>query len=292
MRCIVASVIVRVVLILIASLALMPGCGGEGEEASDGRVSVAAAFYPLALAAEEIGGDGVDVRNLTPPGAEPHDVELSARDVERIRSADLVLYVGSGFQPDFERAAEGADGEVLDLLEDLQLLSGAEGVDPHVWLDPLRYEQQARLVGDALDRAAEADRFGARLRRLDADFKRGLARCERREIITSHAAFGYLADRYKLKQIALTGLTPEAEPTARDLERLIAEVERSEATTVFSETLASPDLAETVAREAGAKTAVLNPLEGLSEEELEAGEDYFSVMRENLATLRKALGCR
>jgi zinc transport system substrate-binding protein len=290
MRCSVPSVIVRVVLILIVLLVLVAGCS-EDEQADDGRVSVTAAFYPLAYAAEQIGGDEVAVRNLIPPGAEPHDVELSARDVERIRSADLVLYLGSGFQPNFERAVEGADGETLDLLEGLQLLVGEGGVDPHVWLDPLRYEQQARLVGDALGRADSADRFGARLRGLDADFRRGLAHCDRKEIVTSHAAFGYLADRYGLEQIALTGLTPEAEPTARDLERLIDEVERSGATTVFFETLVSPRLAETVAREAGAETAVLNPLEGLSEEELEAGEDYFSVMRENLATLRKALGC-
>ncbi len=266
-------------------LALGAGCGSD-EGTAGGRVSVAAAFYPLAYAAEEIGGDQVAVRNLTPPGAEPHDVELSARDVERIRAADVVLYLGSGFQPSFERAVDGADGKKLDLLEGLDLISG----DPHVWLDPLRYAEQARRIGDALERPAQA--FVARLATLDAEFKRGLARCDRKEIITSHAAFGYLADRYGLEQIALTGVTPEAEPTARDLERIVREVEESGATTVFFETLVSPRLAETVAREAGAKTAVLNPLEGLTEEELDEGKNYFSVMRENLATLRKALGCR
>jgi zinc transport system substrate-binding protein len=288
-RCIVQFVIVRVVLILIVSLLTVSGCAGG---AADGRVSVAAAFYPLAFAAEQIGGDEVAVRNLTPPGAEPHDVELSARDVERIRSADLVLYLGSGFQPGFEQAVEGADGETLDLLRGVKVLPGEEGVDPHVWLDPLRYGQQAQRIGEALDRTEQAGNFAARLLRLDGDFKRGLAWCDRREIVTSHAAFGYLADRYGLVQIALTGLTPEAEPTARDFERLVEKVERSGATTVFFETLVSPRLAETVAREAGADAAVLNPLEGLSKEELESGDDYFSVMRENLATLRKALGCR
>jgi zinc transport system substrate-binding protein len=281
---------VRVVLILTVALAFLAGCGDDGP--ADDRISVAAAFYPLAYAAEEIGGDRVTVRNLTPPGTEPHDVELSAQDVERIRSADVVLYLGSGFQPNFERAVDGADGEKVDLLRGLTLISGDEGVDPHVWLDPLRYAEQARRVGEVLDRPAQATRFVARLRRLNADFKRGLARCARREIVTSHAAFGYLADRYGLEQIALTGITPEAEPTARDLERIVREVERSGATTVFFETLVSPRLAETVAREAGAKTAVLNPLEGLSQQELDEGETHFSVMRENLATLRQALGCR
>ncbi len=279
----------RVVLILSAILVLGAGCGSD-EGPADGRVSVAAAFYPLAYAAEEIGGDRVAVRNLTPPGAEPHDVELSARDVERIGAADVVLYLGSGFQPNFERAVDGADGKKVDLLQGLDLISGDEGVDPHVWLDPLRYTEQARRIGDALERPAQG--FVARLRRLDADFERGLDRCERKEIITSHAAFGYLADRYGLEQIALTGLTPDAEPTARDLERIVREVERSGATTVFFETLVSPRLAETVAREAGATTAVLNPLEGLTQEELDEGQNYFSVMRANLTTLRQELGCR
>jgi zinc transport system substrate-binding protein len=282
--------IVRLVLILVAIALGAAGCAGEGD---DGRTSVAAAFYPLAYAAQEIGGDEVAVRNLTPPGAEPHDVELSARDVERIRAADVVLYLGSGFQPNFERAVDGADGEKVDLLQGLELLiSVDEGVDPHVWLDPLRYAEQARRVGEALERAEQAERFAARLRELDDDFERGLARCASREIVTSHAAFGYLADRYGLEQIALTGVSPEAEPTARDLERIVLEVEGSGATTVFFETLVSPRLAETVAREAGARTAVLNPLEGLTEDEVAAGEDYFSVMRGNLETLRRALGCR
>ena len=274
----------------MAATLLLAGCGGE--DPAEGRISVAAAFYPLAFAAEQIGGDAIDVRNLTPPGAEPHDVELSARDVERIRSADVVLYLGFGFQPNFERAVGGADAKAVDLLDRQTLLSGRRGSDPHVWLDPVRYAYQARLIGEALDRTDAANRFGARLTTLDAEFERGLARCARRQIVTSHAAFGYLADRYRLEQVALTGLAPETEPTARDLERLVRDVERSGATTVFFETLVSPRLAETVAREAGARTAVLNPLEGLSHEELDAGKDYFSVMRENLATLRRALGCR
>lgn len=284
--------IVRVVLILALWSLLLTGCNpGEPDYP---EFSIAAAFYPLAYAAEETGGD-IPVRNLTPPGAEPHDLELSPRDVERIRSADLVLYLSSGFQPSFERALEGADGEKLDLLQGLDLIRGDEGADPHVWLDPARYLQQAKLIRDALDLPrpwAPADSFAARLRRLDTDFKRGLAKCARREIVTSHAAFGYLADRYGLEQIALTGIAPEAEPTARDLERIVREVELSGATTVFFETLVSPRLAETVAREAGAKTAVLNPLEGLSQDELDEGKNYFSVMRENLAILRQALGCR
>jgi zinc transport system substrate-binding protein len=264
--------IMRVILIL-AMAGAVSGCGGGyGGGGSGGKTSVVAAFYPLAYASEQIGGSSVDVTNLTPPGTEPHDVELSVRDVEDVRSADVVFYVGEGFQPALERA--------VDVREK----------DPHVWLDPVRYQQVAREIGNVLDHPSGP--FARRLAKLNADFRAGLARCERREIVTSHEAFGYLADRYGLKQIAITGISPEAEPTPRALERVIEQVRASGATTVFSETLLSPRIAETVARETGARTAVLNPIEGLTERELGRGENYFSLMRENLATLRKALGCR
>jgi zinc transport system substrate-binding protein len=265
-----------------------------------------AAFYPLAFTAERVGGDAVSVTNLTPPGAEPHDVELSARDVERVRSADFVFYLGSGFQPALERAVEDASGKAVDVLAGLDLHEGGghEGaehageaesdarVDPHVWLDPVRYAEIVGRIRAALGRPQAAVTMRDELEQLDTQFRTGLRTCARREIVTSHAAFGYLAERYGLEQIALTGLSPEAEPSPRELERVISEVREHGATTIFFETLVSPRLAETVARESGARTAVLNPLEGLTEEELERGEDYFSVMGANLAALRKALGCR
>ena len=149
-------------------------------------------------------------------------------------------------------------------------------------------------IGSAkeLDRRPEAEPFAAKLRALDGEFRRGLSHCERNEIVTSHAAFCYLAERYGLKQVAITGISPEAEPTPRDLEDVVRQVRAVGATTVFFEPLVSPRLAETVAREVGATTAVLDPIEGLTDEQVAAGEDYFSVMRENLAALRKALGCR
>jgi zinc transport system substrate-binding protein len=280
-------------LVPLVSLVLA-GCGGA---TTDGEEHVVAAFYPLAWAAEQIGGGAVDVANLTPPGAEPHDLELTPRDVDRIREADLVLYLGGGFQPALERALEDRDGPSLDLLRGQRPKGPSTreeelAVDPHVWLDPVRFERMVREIAAALDRRRTGARLVARLQALDEAFERGLASCRRREIVTSHAAFGYLAERYGLRQIALTGLSPEAEPGPRDLEKLVREVEASGATTVFFESLVSPRLAETVAREAGAKTAVLDPLEGLPKDELGAGEDYVSVMRSNLASLRRALACR
>lgn len=278
----------RIVLTLTLAAALA-GCGGN--QAPDGR-TVVAAFYPLAFAAGEIGGAGIAVRNLTPPGVEPHDLELSGSDVRALAGAELVLYVGGGFQPALEDAIDSTSARAVDLLDAVDTRASAEGVDPHVWLDPLRYAAIAERIGEELDRPAEAERFAARLRALDDDLERALAGCVRKELVTSHAAFGYLAERYGLTEVALTGIAPEADPTPRELERAVRRVREAGATTVFFEQLASPRVAETVAREVGATTAVLDPLEGLTEAEVAAGEDYFSVMRENLAALRKALGCR
>jgi zinc transport system substrate-binding protein len=278
---------------LVCVLILGTGCAGDDP---DQRPTVVAAFYPLAWAAEQIGGDSIDVVNLTPPGAEPHDVELTPRDVEKIQNADLVLYLGSGFQPALEKAVEGRSGPSLDLLAHQKLATGADDEqgahDPHVWLDPSRFASMVTLIGVQLHREPAAARLTARLEALDSELAAGLAHCRRHEIVTSHAAFGYLAKRYGLEQLALTGLSPESEPSPRDLEALVDEVKQTGATTVFFETLVSSRLAETVAREAGATTAVLDPLEGLTEDEVAAGDDYFSVMRANLATLRTALQCR
>jgi zinc transport system substrate-binding protein len=263
----------------LAVLALA-GCGGSGGGDSE---TVVAAFYPLAWAAEQIFADG-EVVNLTPPGAEPHDVELAPRDVETIRRARFVLYVGGGFQPAVEEAVSERQGAALDVLDGEP--------DPHVWLDPDRFAQIAREIGREVDRPEAGEELARKLSELDASYRRGLRRCARMALVTSHAAFGHLAARYGLTQLSLTGASPEAEPGPRELERLIAVVRASGATTVFAEPLVSDRVAETVAREAGAELAVLDPLEGLSEERLAAGEDYLSVMRENLAALQEALACR
>ena len=281
------------VLLLLLLVPALASCGSSND-AADGTI-VVAAFYPLAWAAEQIGGKGVDVVNLTPPGSEPHDIELSPRDIEAIDGAHLVLYLGDGFMPALEDAVKGHDNAV-DLLAGERLRTSVgepgSGVDPHVWLDPLRYRRIVEKVGAALGRPARAHELASRLERLDAEYRSGLAHCARREIVTSHAAFGYLAHAFDLEQVALLGLSPEAEPSPRALEALVEEVEKHGVTTVFSEKLVSPKLAQTVAREAGVRTAVLDPIEGLDKDEVAAGDDYFTLMRRNLAALRGALGCR
>jgi zinc transport system substrate-binding protein len=270
------------------------GCGSsDAEDGAGAGEQIVAAFYPLAFAAREVAADDATVRNLTPAGAEPHDLELAPSDVAAVREADLVLYLGRGFQPGLERAVAERAGPSLDLLDGQELIEGVGGAepDPHVWLDPRRFAIMARAIATSLGDPTAADDLVTRLETLDAELEAGLERCERREIVTSHAAFGYLADRYGLTQVPLVGLSPEAEPTPKGLAALVEEVEATGATTIFFEPLVSPDLAETVARETGARAAVLDPLEGLAAEQADAGDDYFSVMRANLATLREALGC-
>jgi zinc transport system substrate-binding protein len=264
------------------------GCGGA-TSGTTGNETVVASFYPLAYAAEEVGNGAVDVENLTPPGAEPHDLEVSPQDVAAIREADLVLLLGDGFQPQLEDAA-GTGKNVLRLLDTPGLGLHPDG-DPHVWLDPIRYAKIVGRIGQALHEPDAAARLQARLRDLDGEYRTGLAHCERREIVTSHEAFGYLAERYGLEQVAITGLSPEVEPEPAKLQHVVELVRERGVTTIYFETLVSPRIAETVARETGARTAVLNPIEGLTENEVSKGENYFSLMRANLRSLREGLGC-
>lgn len=280
------------------------GSGGGG---AGGRPQVVAAFYPLFEAARRVGGDLVQVRNLTPAGSEPHDLELNSRQVDQIEDAAVVLFLGRGFQPALEKAAGRAKGAKVDVLAALGSLRPAGAgddkldIDPHVWLDPRLLKTIVGEVAGALsgvdpaNRAAYEANAGAYSRELDdldAAFTTGLATCDRRVIVTAHAAFGYLAGRYGLTQDAIAGLEPESEPSPQRLADLARKVRADGTTTVFYETLVSPKVAESLAREAGVRTAVLDPLEGLTDADAKAGRTYVSGMRENLAALRQALGCR
>lgn len=304
----------RTVAALLLAILALGACVGDGEDGAGtgGGIRVVASFYPLAEAAERIGGERVEVVNLTPAGSEPHDIELSSRQVDRLEDADVVLYVGQGFQPAVEEIAERRRSGAVDLSEVVDLAAGAsadlagdeeEGseVDPHFWLDPRLMAKAAAEVARALveaspgDKAAfeaNADAYGAGLAALDEEFSTALESCERSDIVTAHAAFFYLAERYGLTQRAIAGLSPEAEPDADRLARLADQIEEEGITTVFYEELVSPAVAEALAEEAGVTTAVLNPIEGLTEGQAAAGKDYAAVMRENLAALRLALGCR
>lgn len=272
------------------------------------RQKVVAAFYPVAYAAQRVGGSRVDVTNLTPTGAEPHDLELTPKQFDEILDADVVFDMGHRFQPAVEKAAEERDGPTVTLLDRLPINAGKKNVeegnpdalDPHVWLDPILMQGIVREVQAALSKAdprgravyaRNAQKFIAQLSALNDRYATGLAHCARRVIVTSHEAFGYLAKRYDLRQEGVSGLSPDAEPDARRLGQLTDLVKKDHVTVVFTETLVSPRIADTLAREAGVKTDTLNPLEGLTDKELAAHANYVTVMDQNLAKIRGALGC-
>ena len=304
----------KAALVPLAAALLLSGCAAA-DAGNDGRMPVTAAFYPLQFAAARVGGDHVRVTTLTKPGVEPHDLELTPKAVGSLRTVDAVVYL-AGFQPAVDDAVRSqARDAAVDVAPAARLVAPPEpghegedaaehaehddgGVDPHFWLDPRRLGDVATSLGDEFARRdpanaaayrANAAALVADLDALDADFRSGLARCRSRELVTGHDSFGYLADRYDLHQEGVAGLSPDVEPDAAMLRDLSARVREAGVRTVYSENLVSPDLARTVAREAGAGVAVLDPLEGLTE--ASRGRDYLEVMRANLATLRTGQEC-
>ncbi|KRE43359.1 metal ABC transporter substrate-binding protein [Knoellia sp. Soil729] len=305
-----------VVALPLASTLLLTlgGCGSSPDASgkTGDTVAVTAAFYPLAYAVERVGGALVTVTTLAKPGAEPHDVELTPKDVAGLRDAGLVVYE-KGFQPAVDSAVDDVDtGRALDVSTAVDLTIQAtddghehaggndahEGPDPHFWLDPTRYASAVTSISTKLAKvdpanatayAQNARTFVAELTELDQEFAAGLKSCSNRDLVTGHAAFAYLAERYDLHQEGIAGLSPDAEPNAAAMTSVVEHVREHGVSTVYAETLANKDLTETIAKETNASVAVLDPIEGLSD--ASAGTNYLEVMRSNLATLRKGQGC-
>ena len=299
----------RIVLLVVAPVLALTGCAAFTDDSVglDNGVQVAAAFYPLQYVADRVAGDrlghGVTVENLTAPGGEPHDLELTPRETADLAQADLVVYL-QGFQPAVDDAvdanAQGAvldAGHVVDLVPFREHGVDSDEADPHFWQDPLLLARVGDAVGARLASVdpAHADAYRANaaalradLERLDREYADGLAHCQRHTVVVSHDAFGYL-QRYGLTMEAILGLAPDSEPTPADLARLQQLVHDEGITTVFSESLASPELADQLARDTGVRSEVLDPIEGLTDKT--AHEDYLSLMRSNLAALREANGC-
>lgn len=286
-------------------VALLVSCGSDGSGAdggsgSGGSLQIEASFYPLQWVAERVGGDPATVANLTPPGAEPHDLELTPKSTAALADADLVVFL-SGFQPAVDDAIATVDAEALDAADHVDLdlaASDGAGVDPHFWLDPTRLAEVVEAVADSFSELDPDNEAAFRenaasavadLEELDVAFEEGLADCETRDLVTSHQSFGYLAQRYDLEQVGISGLSPEEEPSASDLADVVEFVKDRDVRTIYFETLISPAVAETVAAETGARTAVLDPIEGLSD--ASEGADYLEVMRANLASLRSGQPC-
>ncbi len=301
----------------------LTACSGAGAAGSkDGKVGVTASFYPLQFLAEQIGKDHVKVDGLTKPGVEPHDLEITPKQTAQLGEADVVLYLKS-LQPAVDKAvAQSGVKNIVDAatLTELEVHGsghehGAEeahaegeghdhghdegGKDPHIWLDPVKYAEIAKGVGAALEKAdpdhaadykKNTDELVGKLTALDTEFKDGLKNTASRTFITTHSAFGYLAERYGLDQEGISGVDPESEPSPARMKDLQAVAKKDNVTTVFFETLASDKTAKTLATDTGLKTDVLDPLEGITG--TSQGADYFEVMRSNLKNLQKALGAK
>ena len=287
-------------------LALFAGLviSGCAPAAPPAKPLVVATIYPLWEFARQVAGDRAEVVSLVPAGIEPHDWEPAPRDVSQVRRAAVFVHTGTNLDGWAEKLLADLTerrGVVVNARGGLSVLTVGGITDPHVWLDPTLARVQVLAIAGGLEQADPAGRavysdnakaFVARLDALDLEFAAGLAECARREVVTSHAAFAYLARRYRLTQVPVMGISPEAEPSPADLAAIVRTARRLKVTHVFYETLVSPRLAETLSRELGATPLPLNPIEGVSPAEAAAGIGYLELMRANLANLRTALGCR
>jgi zinc transport system substrate-binding protein len=291
---------------------------GKNGRTGDGRLAVTASFYPMRFLAQQIGGGHVSVTTLTPPGVEPHELELKPRQVARLGESGVILYI-KGIAPAVDEAiAQSGTKNIVDAAtlttlehhgneagtreetkEAEQEESTPQGNDPHIWLDPVKLSQVAQGVEAAFEKAdpghatayrANTAALAGKLSDLDSAYRRGLADTATKTFFTTHAAFGYLAERYGLEQEAIVGIDPESEPSPARIKDLGAVAKRDGVTTVFFETLTSDKTAKTVAEDAGLKTAVLDPVEGITD--TSKGDDYIEVMRANLVALRQALGAK
>ena len=288
---------ISAVVLLLACMAGLAVLVTRQQSFGDEKITVATSFYPLFNFSQIVGGKYVAVTNMTPAGAEPHEYEPAARDLLRAQKAKLFVYNGSTFEPWAKKFASSYPGQKVAANYHVAL----HDTDPHFWLDPIQAQQIVQNIANGLAATDpthadyyqhNADDYKQKLAQLDVDFRQGLATCKQHEIVSSHDAFGYLGRRYGFAIRGIAGISPDAEPSAERLQELADLVRQKHIDYVFFESLVSPRLADTIATETGAKTLVLDPIEGLSDEEQQRGKDYLSIQRDNLAHLRTALTCQ
>ncbi|MBI5729012.1 MAG: zinc ABC transporter substrate-binding protein [Candidatus Magasanikbacteria bacterium] len=272
------------------------------------KLRVVTSFYPLYYFATQIAGDKAIVYNITPAGAEPHDYEPTTQDMAHIEDSKLLILNGGKLEAWGDKVKNTLQNtatiivSVGDDIANQKVIEDGETVrDPHVWLDPVLAKKEATTIADSLAAVDPANanfyennatQLLAKLDALDQKYRQDLSSCKQKNIATAHTAFGYLAREYEFEQIAISGLSPDAEPSAKKLADVTDYVKKHNIKYIFFESLVSPKLAETLAYETGAKTLVLNPLEGLTNQEIAQGQDYFTVMRNNLKNLQTALDCK
>lgn len=270
------------------------------------KIKVTTSFYPLYYFTSQIGEGRIDVQNITPAGAEPHDYEPTSQDIARIEDSKLLVLNGE-VEPWGDKIKDSLKDKPTkiivagdSLLNQKLVEEGEEMLDPHVWLSPQLAKIEVEKIAEGLASVdpnnssyylENSAHLKTELDQLDQDFKKGLSNCKKREFVTSHAAFGYLAKAYDLTQIAISGLSPDEEPSPQQLANIAKLAKEQNIKYIFFEDLVSPKLSETVANEIGAQTLVLNPLEGLTDSDIKEGKNFFTEMRSNLDHLREALEC-
>jgi len=294
------------VLIIFLVLFLIYFTLGRNRIISTSKVNVVASIYPLAYFAQEIGGERVHVVSITPSGAEPHDYDLTSRDIINIENSKLLLLNGlvEPWGESIKKAVEGKNilvAEVGDGLFTTNQQGDMATLDPHVWISPPLAKKEVENIFAALVKIDSGNEnyynlnkrsLIAKLDSLDKEFGNSLKNCISRNVVVSHAAFGYLTSSYGLVQVPISGLSPDAEPSLKKLSEISDFARKNNIKYIFFESLVSSKLSETIASEVGAKTLVLNPLEGLTKAEIAQGEDYFSIMKRNLENLKTALECK
>jgi zinc transport system substrate-binding protein len=314
-RSLIVKVAATAVLVIALATGIFFAANQDDAGHKDGKLSVATTFYPLYEFTKQVGGGKVNVINITPAGAEPHDYEPSAKALVAASKADAFVYNGGTFEPWTERFVKGYKNTTVRASNNIRLAAGEahdhgeeeaehedeDAKDPHFWLDPVLAQQVIANIREGLSKAdpenktyyrQRAEEYISKLKQLDREYATGLQSCRLHTIVASHGAFSYVASRYGFTVEAITGLSPETEPSASRLAELTEHVKEEGISHIFFEHLVSTRLADTIAQETGAQTLVLDPIEGLTNEAQKDGKDYLSIQRENLANLRTALACK
>ncbi len=293
-------------LLLVACIAWIVK-GNFSKQLTSNKLQITASFYPMYFFASQIGGDKAQVYNITPASAEPHDYEPTTQDIARISGSNMVVLNGGKLEAWGDKIKDQLKGaNVLIVtsgegLADKEISENGKKIqDPHIWQNPLLAKKQVVAIEkgyekidpkDAAYFQANAKKLQAELDQLNNEFKQGLSRCQKKDFVTSHAAFGYLAAQYGINQVAISGVSPDEEPSSQKLAEITNLVKKQDIKIIFFESLISPKLSQTIAHETGAQTMVLDPIEGLTQEDLQAGKNYLTVMRDNLSALQIALQC-
>lgn len=280
----------------------------SGNSMESKKIQIFTSFYPLYFFTHSIAGDKADVHNITPPAAEPHDYEPTAQEIAKISQSKMLVINGGKFESWGEKIKYILSGtNVLIVtagvgLPNLQTSENGKIIqDPHAWIDPVLAKKEVETIERGLEKISpenktyfrqKAQKLESELDNLNVDFKKGLSNCKKKDFITSHAAFGYLAKRYSINQISISGISPDEEPTPRKIAEISDLIKKEKIKIVFFEKLVSPKISQTLANETGASTMMLDPLEGISDDDLKNGQTYLTVMKKNLYKLRIALQCK